>query len=92
MESKFVLTDSGGIQEETSFLGIPCITIRENTERPITTEIGTNILAGIKRKNILNAARKILDGKFTAKGKSIPYWDGKASDRIIKIIKNFLLD
>ena len=92
MESKFVLTDSGGIQEETSFLGIPCITIRENTERPITTEIGTNILAGIKKENILNAARKILDEKFTTKGKSIPYWDGKASDRIIKIIKNFLLD
>jgi UDP-N-acetylglucosamine 2-epimerase (non-hydrolysing) len=86
-ESKFVLTDSGGIQEETTYLGIPCITLRENTERPITAELGTNIITGIDPGKIVSAANSILDGKM--KESRIPeLWDGKAARRIV----NFILE
>lgn len=76
-----VLTDSGGIQEETTALSVPCITLRENTERPITIEHGTNILAGSDRAIILAALDDILStgGK---RGRSPEYWDGHAADRI----------
>lgn len=80
-----VLTDSGGIQEETTILGVPCVTIRENTERPITIRQGTNILVGSSPKNIMNAAMKIL--KRGKSRKKIPkYWDGKAAHRIVDIL------
>jgi UDP-N-acetylglucosamine 2-epimerase (non-hydrolysing) len=83
--AKFVLTDSGGIQEETTFLKIPCLTLRENTERPITEEIGTNIVCGRDQGKIMEEVEKILNNK--AKKGIIPrYWDGRASERIIKII------
>jgi UDP-N-acetylglucosamine 2-epimerase (non-hydrolysing) len=80
-----LLTDSGGIQEETTILGVPCITIRENTERPITISQGTNLLVGNDPKEILKAAGKIL--KTGKRRKRIPkYWDGKAASRIVMIL------
>ena len=83
--SVVLLTDSGGIQEETTYLGVPCITIRENTERPITVAEGTNYLIGTDTQKIIETVSLILDGK--GKDSRIPmYWDGKAGDRIIKIL------
>jgi UDP-N-acetylglucosamine 2-epimerase (non-hydrolysing) len=80
-----VLTDSGGIQEETTFLRIPCITLRENTERPITVSLGTNYLVGINPGKILETAFTILDGR--GKRGEIPrFWDGKAGQRIIQTL------
>jgi len=80
-----VLTDSGGLQEETTALGIPCVTIRENTERPSTVDIGTNYLAGTDPGSILTAAREILSG-HAKKGSIPPLWDGHAAERIADII------
>ena len=85
MFASFVMTDSGGVQEESSFLNIPCLTLRKNTERPITEKIGTNIVVGIKKEKILYEIGNILKGDGKKK-KKIKYWDGKASKRIIKII------
>jgi UDP-N-acetylglucosamine 2-epimerase (non-hydrolysing) len=85
MRSTLVLTDSGGLQEETTALGIPCVTIRENTERPITVEIGTNYLAGTHPEAILMAAETILSGKGK-KGSIPPLWDGHAAERIVDIL------
>ncbi len=80
-----VITDSGGIQEETTYLGVPCLTLRKNTERPITVAKGTNILVGQDMKNLLATVGKIL--KNPHKKRNIPaLWDGKASERIAKII------
>lgn len=85
-DAKVVLTDSGGLQEETTALKIPCVTIRENTERPVTVEQGTNVLAGTTKKGILKAYREC----FTkVKNASIPsLWDGKAAERIWKTLKS----
>jgi UDP-N-acetylglucosamine 2-epimerase (non-hydrolysing) len=80
-----VFTDSGGIQEETTALGVPCFTLRENTERPITISEGTNVLAGTRRKTILDAyAQHKLKGR--KKGRSPELWDGSASKRIADIL------
>jgi len=75
----------GGLQEETTALGIPCLTLRENTERPITVEMGTNTVAGNKKKDILNCYRQIVEnGK---PGSAIPpKWDGKAAERIVDVL------
>ncbi len=83
--SKFVLTDSGGLQEETTVLGIPCLTLRENTERPVTISMGTNCLVGLDSTRILSEANKILNGK-KKKGKIPPLWDGSASKRIVETL------
>lgn len=83
--AKIVFTDSGGIQEETSYLGIPCLTLRTETERPVTIKKGTNKIAGIKKESIIKAYKEILDKKNIRN--KIPYWDGKTSQRIINIIK-----
>jgi len=86
MEAKFVLTDSGGIQEETTFLGIPCLTLRENTERPITVEQGTNMVVSCHKEKILDAVDKILAGR--EKKGCIPHlWDGHTAERIVEILK-----
>jgi UDP-N-acetylglucosamine 2-epimerase (non-hydrolysing) len=89
--SKFVLTDSGGVQEETTVLGVPCLTLRQNTERPVTISIGTNILVGLDSDRILSEAHNILDGKHK-KGGIPPLWDGRASHRIVEILKDKLLE
>ena len=87
--AKFVLTDSGGVQEETTILGIPCLTLRENTERPVTVREGTNIVVGIDKGKIISESLKILNDEY--KTGTIPkLWDGKAAHRIINILKDKL--
>lgn len=88
-DARLVLTDSGGIQEETTALGIPCITLRENTERPITVEEGTNILVGSDPARIVAEARKALSGSG-ATGRKPELWDGKASARILSTLADVL--
>lgn len=84
-DSFCVITDSGGIQEETTYLGIPCITVRDNTERPITVEVGTNYLAGTDFSNVFNIFDEIIKGN--AKKGIIPLlWDGKAGERVAEFI------
>ena len=86
-DARLVMTDSGGLQEETTALGVPCVTLRENTERPITIEMGTNVLAGTKKESILNAYKESINKKgkeFTVP----PKWDGKAAERIWRVILN----
>ena len=85
----YVITDSGGIQEETTYLGIPCFTIRENTERPVTTDHGTNILVGQNHKLLSDEVSKITTRK-QKKGTIPPLWDGKASERIVDTLTNSL--
>lgn len=84
--SRLVLTDSGGIQEETTALGIPCLTLRENTERPITIDLGTNELVGWETSAIVGAANRILEGKFKS-GRAPDTWDGKAARRIVERLR-----
>jgi UDP-N-acetylglucosamine 2-epimerase (non-hydrolysing) len=83
-----LITDSGGIQEETTYLGIPCLTVRENTERPVTITEGTNMLVGTDMERLKAEVDRILCGE-AKKGKVPPLWDGKASDRIAAIIKEW---
>lgn len=83
--SRLVLTDSGGIQEETTYMGVPCVTLRNNTERPITVEIGTNYLVGDNTENAFEKCVEILDGNFK-KGEIPELWDGKAAERIVDIL------
>lgn len=84
--STLILTDSGGIQEEATILGIPCITLRDNTERPVTAEQGTNMLVSTDSGRVVEASMSVIDGK-AKKGKKAPeLWDGKAAQRIADII------
>lgn len=83
--ARLVLTDSGGMQEETTFLKVPCLTLRENTERPITVERGTSRLVGNEPEQIRNAFEDVLAGRWQ-KGEAIPLWDGHASERVAKEI------
>jgi UDP-N-acetylglucosamine 2-epimerase (non-hydrolysing) len=84
-KATMVLTDSGGIQEETTALGVPCLTLRENTERPITISQGTNLLVGTDPGKIVAAAREVLAGNSKA-GRIPPLWDGQAAARIVEIL------
>jgi UDP-N-acetylglucosamine 2-epimerase (non-hydrolysing) len=80
--ARFVLTDSGGVQEETTVLGVPCLTMRENTERPVTVLHGTNRLIGTNPQNIVSAANEILQG-HARQGQIPELWDGQAGKRIV---------
>lgn len=84
-DAAVVLTDSGGLQEETTALGVPCVTIRENTERPVTVEEGSNVLAGTDPQKIVQEARKVLRGEGK-QGRRPQLWDGKAAERIVAIL------
>ncbi len=84
-ESKLIITDSGGIQEETTFLRVPCLTLRSNTERPITVSVGSNELIPFDIKVIDSKINSIINGTYKA-GKIPKYWDGKSTERIIKIL------
>ncbi|MBW2995475.1 UDP-N-acetylglucosamine 2-epimerase (non-hydrolyzing) [Candidatus Woesearchaeota archaeon] len=87
--SKFIITDSGGLEEETTVLKIPCLTLRDVTERPATISEGTNILVGNNKNKIIRETNKLIKKK-TKKGKTPKFWDGKAAKRIVKIlIKEF---
>jgi UDP-N-acetylglucosamine 2-epimerase (non-hydrolysing) len=79
-----VLTDSGGLQEESTALGVPCLTVRENTERPITVTVGTNTVVGTDPDRIVSEARRALEGKGKA-GKVPDLWDGHAAERIAAV-------
>jgi UDP-N-acetylglucosamine 2-epimerase (non-hydrolysing) len=85
-DARLVLTDSGGIQEETTILGVPCLTLRENTERPITVVEGTNLVVGSCRERIVAEALKILEGEGKA-GRVPELWDGRAAMRIVKVLR-----
>jgi len=86
--AKLVLTDSGGIQEETTFLNVPCLTLRDTTERPITVAQGTNILVWNITERIIEETHKIIDGH--AKNSRCPeFWDGKTAERIVNILANY---
>lgn len=83
-----VITDSGGIQEETTYLGVPCLTLRRNTERPVTVSMGTNVLIGQDLGLLNSELRRILEGK-AKKGTTPPLWDGHAAERIAKILLTY---
>ena len=84
-KATLMLTDSGGIQEETTVLGIPCLTLRQNTERPVTVKEGTNTIVGNSPKKIIQTGLEVLEKG--AHRKRIPkYWDGKATERIVRTI------
>ena len=84
-ESRFVLTDSSGIQEESTWLRVPCLTVRDNTERPSTVDLGTNKLVGRNKAAIVNAVEQILSGRWK-NGRVPKLWDGHATERILKVI------
>lgn len=85
-----VLTDSGGLQEETTALGVPCITLRDNTERPVTVDEGSNVLAGTDSARILTEVRKVLRGEGK-QGRRPHLWDGQAAQRIVAILDQVLV-
>jgi UDP-N-acetylglucosamine 2-epimerase (non-hydrolysing) len=84
--ARLVLTDSGGIQEETTILQVPCLTLRENTERPITIERGTNRLVGVRSEDIRRSAIEVLDSPMPS-GRLPDLWDGKAAARILDVLE-----
>jgi UDP-N-acetylglucosamine 2-epimerase (non-hydrolysing) len=83
-----VLTDSGGAQEETTILGVPCLTLRHNTERPVTITHGTNIMVGPDKNRILDAFRRVMNGEWKPSGPP-ELWDGDAAKRIVRVIRDF---
>ena len=87
-DARVVITDSGGIQEETTYLGVPCLTVRENTERPVTVELGTNVLVGRDMDRLKTEARRILAGEGK-RGERPPLWDGRAGERVASIVAKF---
>jgi UDP-N-acetylglucosamine 2-epimerase (non-hydrolysing) len=88
-QAKLVLTDSGGIQEETSCLGTPCLTLRRNTERPVTVELGTSTIVGNDENLIRETFEQIMAGEYK-QGQPIPLWDGHTAERVADCLKGFL--
>jgi UDP-N-acetylglucosamine 2-epimerase (non-hydrolysing) len=89
-DSAIVLTDSGGIQEETTVLGIPCLTMRETTERPVTISDGTNLLVGTDPATILDGWRRVKQGRASeVKSRVPPRWDGRAAERIVGVLESY---
>jgi len=88
--ARVVLTDSGGIQEETTALGVPCLTVRENTERPITLEAGSNRLVGTEPAAVVEAVRELLGSEPPERRPPVPLWDGRAGERTAQVIRDFL--
>lgn len=86
--ARVVLTDSGGIQEETTILGVPCLTMRHNTERPITVEQGTNLLVGNSPESVLAGFYRIMEGKAGVLKQTPELWDGNAAKRIAEVLLN----
>ncbi len=84
--ARLVLTDSGGLQEETTFLGVPCLTLRSNTERPITVELGTNTVVGTDPAAIVQHAQEVLQRPLAPRP-YIPGWDGNAAQRIVEVLR-----
>jgi UDP-N-acetylglucosamine 2-epimerase (non-hydrolysing) len=89
-EARLVVTDSGGVQEETSVLGTPCLTYRTTTERPVTIELGTNELIGVDPQALREAAERVLATEVPARPPEIPLWDGKAGPRAAAAVEAFL--
>ena len=81
-----VITDSGGIQEETTFLNVPCVTLRDNTERPVTIDLGTNTLLDFDPPKVIETINKIQNES----GQKPPLWDGMSSERIVQNIEDVL--
>jgi UDP-N-acetylglucosamine 2-epimerase (non-hydrolysing) len=89
-DSAIVLTDSGGIQEETTVLGIPCLTMRETTERPVTISDGTNLLVGTDPANILDGWQRVKQGRASDVTSRVPpRWDGRAAERIVGVLRSY---
>lgn len=88
-QARLVFTDSGGMQEETTYLDIPCITLRANTERPVTVEMGTSTLVGSDPERIWEAFQLVESGNYKHTSK-IPLWDGKSAERIVAVLKQYL--
>jgi UDP-N-acetylglucosamine 2-epimerase (non-hydrolysing) len=86
-EAAFVLTDSGGVQEETSALGVRCFTLRDNTERPVTVELGTNVVLGARPERIAEIPSLL---EQPVPNKPIPFWDGHAGERAATVLREFL--
>lgn len=84
-----VVTDSGGIQEETTFLGVPCLTLRENTERPITITMGTNELMDLDPDRVVARVEEVTDASYTAQRP--PYWDGTSANRILQVLERYFV-
>jgi UDP-N-acetylglucosamine 2-epimerase (non-hydrolysing) len=86
-----VITDSGGVQEETTFLGVPCLTYRENTERPVTVSMGTNKLVGCDPQSLLHSALALLENPGQGRSAPVrpPLWDGQTAPRIVRILREY---
>ncbi len=88
--ANLVLTDSGGVQEETTYMGVPCLTLRPTTERPVTLTHGTNRLVASKREALLQAARDVLNAdRPIGDTQPPPLWDGRAAERIVQILRSW---
>ena len=93
-EASLIVTDSGGVQEESAYLGVPCLTLRTTTERPITVDAGTNILEPACGGDLFGAARTLMDRTYPPIGKNevlmAAHWDGRSGERVARALRKFL--